>query len=376
MTKKKILFLITKSNFGGAQRYVYDLAMGLRDGFEVVVAVGGDGLLKDKLETADIKVTSLPDLQRDISWTKELRSFVHLVKLLRLEQPDILHINSSKAGALGALAGRLVGVPKIIFTAHGWAFNEDRPLGQRLILKSIHWLTVLLCHQTIAVSYEVKRQMNWIGAQRKMTVVHNGRSILNLLSREEARAFLIKQEPRLTPYQNNFWSITIAELHPVKRHDAVIEAMKEVVTKEPHTRHIIIGDGQERAHLQKLITENGLSEHIFMLGQIDNASRYLKAGDIFILASRSEALPYVPIEACIAGVPTVATAVGGTPEIIEDGKSGLLTPPLDNKALFEAILELRTNTELREKLASGASRRAKEFTFEKTLEETARVYRN
>lgn len=375
--KKKVLFLITKSNFGGAQRYVYDLATGLpSEGFEVVVALGGDGPLAEKLRESEIRVISIPSLQRDISLAKEIESFFDLSKILHQEKPDILHINSSKAGALGALVGRLVGVPKIIFTAHGWAFNEERPSWQKVILKKIHWLTILLSHQTIAVGDEVKRQMNWPFVNNKMVVIYNGRDIANLKTREEARDFLTKHEPLLLPYQNDFWSMTIAELHPIKRHDAVIEAMKEVVKQFPNTRHLIIGSGQEEETLRQKISELNLKENVFLLGAIPEAAQYLKAADLFILASRSEAMPYAIIEATIAGLPIIATRVGGIPEVIDNEKSGLLIEPLNNMALTKAILELRTNTDLRQKLSQGALERSHDFTFNETLEKTMGVYRS
>jgi len=170
--KKKVLFVITKSNWGGAQRYVYDLATGLpKTDFDITVALGGDGLLASKLRAAGVRVISIPSLQRDFSLAKELHSVQEIYDLLKVEQPDILHLNSSKAGILGTVIGRFNKVPKIIFTAHGWAFNEDRPFWQRVLLKTIHWLTVLSSHHTIAVSKEVVRQMNWPFAASRMTVI-------------------------------------------------------------------------------------------------------------------------------------------------------------------------------------------------------------
>jgi glycosyltransferase involved in cell wall biosynthesis len=373
--RKKILYLITKSNWGGAQRYVFDLALSLpQEEFETVVALGGAGPLADKLTAAGIRTISIPSLQRDVSLAKEIRAFREIGQILRTERPTILHINSSKAGVLGALIGRLVGVPKIIFTSHGWAFNEDRPGWQRFVLRAIHWLTVLLSHQTIAVSREVKRQMNWPFAQKKMVVIHNGRTIANLHTREEARAYLCARCPALLPYQNDFWSITIGELHPVKRHDAVIAAMKELVAREPSTRHIIMGGGEQEADLRKQISALGLEENVFLLGAVDEAAQYLKAGDMFVLASRSEAMAYVIVEACIAGLPVVATSVGGIPEVIDHGTSGLLVSLQDKKALFEAIFQARTDGALRAKLAAGALSRAEDFTLEKTLNQTTDLY--
>lgn len=376
--RKKVLFLITKGNFGGAQRYVYDLATELpKDAWECAVAVGGGGPLGAKLQAAGVRVITIPSLERDISFSKELKALKEISKIVRIEQPDVFHINSSKAGALGALIGRWQKVPKIIFTAHGWAFNEDRSRPIRFILKSIHYFTVLLAHQTIAVSAEVRRQMNWPFARRKMTVIYNGRKINNLEERAQARerlAGLAAGQP-LARLRADFWSLTIAELHPIKRHDAVIKAMKEVVRLWPHTRHLIIGGGQEAQRLRTLIAEYELEEHVFLLGNVPEAAQYLRAADLFILASRSEALPYAVIEAAMAELPIVAAAVGGIPEIIENETSGLLIPPLNDKVLLEAILRLRADPDLRRRLAAGAAKRAEEFRFDKTLRQTAALYR-
>lgn len=373
--QKRVLFLITKSNWGGAQRYVFDLATGLpRDRYEVAVACGGNGPLVDKLQSAGVKVISISSLERDVSLTKEFLALKETSDIIRHEKPDILHINSSKAGVYGAVLGRIFRVKKIIFTTHGWAFNEDRPGWQQIILKFLHWLTVLLSHKTIAVSEEVKRQMDWPFVQNKMTVVYNGRRLENLKTRDEARTFLIEHEPKLQKYRDDFWSMTIAELHPIKRHDAVIKSLKEVARLWPHTRHLIISGGQDKEYLERLIKALDMEDHIFLLGPIDEAARYLKAADIFVLASRSEAMPYVIIEACIAGLPIVATSVGGIPEVIENDKSGLLTTPLDNKALFEAIFKLRQEEGLRARLAEGAKERSLKFTFESTLAKTIAVY--
>lgn len=374
--KTKLLYLITKSNWGGAQRYVFDLATGLPPSeFDVVVALGGNGLLATKLETAGIRVIHIPSLQRDVSLIKEASAFVEIADIIRRERPDMLHLNSSKAGILGAFLGRLLLVPKIIFTAHGWAFNEDRPDGQKLILKMIHWFTVLFSHQTIAVSEELRRQMDWPFTENKMSVIYNGRSIPDLRSREESRSYLCEQFPHLLSYRHDFWSMTIGELHPVKRHDAVIDAIKKVVETKQDTRHLIIGEGEEREALEAQIEKLNLSENVFLLGSVEEAARYLKAADIFVLASRSEGMPYVLIEALIANIPVVATGVGGIPEVIERDVEGLLTPPLDNKALFEAILSLRNNSELRLKFSENAKVKSKEFTLEKTLESTLALYK-
>ncbi len=372
---KKILFIITKSNWGGAQRYVHDLAVGLpKSDFEAVAACGGDGPLAVKLRTAGVRVITVPSLERDISFIKELKSLGQLFKLIKSEKPDVLHINSSKAGVLGTFVGRLCFVPKVIFTSHGWAFNEDRPAWQKFIFKSAHWLTVLLAHKTIAVSHELKRQMDWPLVQNKMIVIHSGREIKDMKAREEARDFLTKLAPSLREYKNDFWSVTIGELHKIKQHNVTIRALAEAVRQKPNTRHIIIGEGEEREGLELLIKKMALESHIFLIGAVDEASLYLKAFDMFVLSSRSEALGYVIIEAAIAGLPIIATNVGGIPEIVDNGRSALLVPSGDVDNLKNAYLKLRSDEAARKFLAAGASERARHFTFAETLQKTMGAY--
>jgi len=152
-SNKKILYVITKSNWGGAQRYVYDLATHAKErGFTVLVACGSTGELTERLEKKDIPLRIIPSLGRNVRIFKELHAFFALLFLFRKERPDIIHLNSSKVGAMGGLAGRIARVPKILFTAHGWAFNEERTLFSRIIIAFIHYLTVFFSHQTIAVS--------------------------------------------------------------------------------------------------------------------------------------------------------------------------------------------------------------------------------
>ena len=160
MSKKKVLYVITKGNWGGAQRYVFDLATGLpKDEFEVAVALGEPalsagkpGLLADKLKSASVMIYYISSLGRDVSFGKDTTSFFELYRLFKKEKPDIAHLNSSKAGGVGALAARLAGVHKIIFTAHGWPFWEQRNFLMRGAIWFFSWLTALLSHTVIVIS--------------------------------------------------------------------------------------------------------------------------------------------------------------------------------------------------------------------------------
>jgi hypothetical protein len=158
--KKKVLITVTKSNFGGAQRYVFDLATTLpKDKFEVSVVSGGtgaanaaSGTLEQKLREAHIPIFFIKAFMRDISFRQEWRALRELVALYRTEKPDIVHLNSSKAGGLGALAARIARVPRIVFTVHGLPQDEDRGALTRMLIALATWASFILSHRVIAIS--------------------------------------------------------------------------------------------------------------------------------------------------------------------------------------------------------------------------------
>ena len=343
-TKKKVLFLITKSNWGGAQRYVYDLATTLdKNQFEPIVAMGGDGILNEMLNNAGIHTIILAEMQNKLSLKQARKAGAELRRILKAEKPDVLHVNSSTAGLIGALVGHSTRVPHIIFTAHGWAFNEDRPLWQRLMLKTLHYITVLLSDRTIAVSRAIVAQMNWPGAQRKMKVINPGRTIGVTYERAEARIKLISFCSELAPYVHDEWIVCLAELHVIKRHLVLLDAFRQLPQGKHAHRLILIGEGSERAHIETYIATHNLNDRVILTGNITEAARFLKAFDLFVLASKSESYGYVLHEAGLVGVAIVATNVGGIPDIIRDHETGLLVPPDNAPALTTAITTLLQN---------------------------------
>lgn len=357
-TRKKVLFLITKSNWGGAQRYVYDLATTLdKTQFEAVVALGGNGILFEMLQHAGIRTIPIKSLVRDVSVKNEIEFAKELWQILGIEKPDIFHVNSSKAGAIGTLLGRLRFVPRVIFTAHGWAFNEDRAWWQKTIIKTIHWFTVICSHRTIAVSSAIVTQLQWPFTSAKMKIINPGRTIGAMYGKAEARAALAKFYPPLESFQSDRWIISIAELHPIKRLLVLLESAKTIATR---IRFIIIGEGQQRVELEKFIETNHLQDNVFLTGSITEAARFLKAADVFVLPSKSESYGYVVHEAGLAGVPIVATRVGGITDIISSETEGILIPPDDAVALTTALTQalnekqgaLERAEKLKEKLQS------------------------
>lgn len=342
--KKKVMFLITKSNWGGAQRYVYDLATSLdTQKFSVVVTLGGDGTLKEMLTHAGIKTISISSLQRDVSIKKELTFIRDLTKILKAEKPDVLHVNSSKAGLIGTFIGRTARVPRIIFTAHGWAFNEDRSFVQKIILKIFHWMTVLFSHKTIAVSRAIVSQLQWFCIKNKFIVINPGRSIGVMYNKQEAREKITSLCSGLIQHKKHHWVMTIAELHPIKRLNVLVDAMKILTESYPHLTCVIIGDGEKKADLELQITDNNIENNVFLVGAINEAARFLKAADMFVLPSASESYGYVVHEAGLAHIPIIASDVGGIRDIISSESEGLLITPDDPEQLSNKVRDILTN---------------------------------
>ena len=191
--KKKILYIITKSNWGGAQRYVFDLATHLpKDQFEPVVAFGGTGeagaaagILQEKLNAAGIRTIFIPSLTRDVSWTKEFLVWRDLTRLMRAERPDIVHLNSSKVAAWGAFVAFMVGVPRVVFTVHGWPFKEYRNFFATFLIKEISWFTAILSDVVIVVSKgDEKIGKTSVGLKKKIQYVPLGIEMPEFLSRD------------------------------------------------------------------------------------------------------------------------------------------------------------------------------------------------
>jgi glycosyltransferase involved in cell wall biosynthesis len=349
--KKKILYCITKGTWGGAQKYVYDLATSLpKDLYEPVVLMGVAGLLDQKLQAQKIKTLILGNLTRDINIWNDISSFFKLIKIFRKEKPDIVHLNSSKMGFLGALAARLVGIKKIIFTGHGWAFNEDRGNLQKKSLYMLHLLTIALAHKTIAVSEQTKSQILknnlWVS---KMVVIKNGLAETNYLDKNTAKEYILKKLPADLDITNRLWLGTISELHKNKGLKYIIESLHLLDLASDNKAElpilIIIGDGEKREKLQERINRYNLEDTVFLVGRIDEAEKYLKAFDIFTLTSITEALPYVILEAGQAGLPIIASGVGGIPEIIDDMVNGILVRPKEPVEIQKAIDFLLKNPE-------------------------------
>ncbi|OGE83044.1 MAG: hypothetical protein A2846_01690 [Candidatus Doudnabacteria bacterium RIFCSPHIGHO2_01_FULL_49_9] len=358
--KTKILLVITQGELGGAQRYVLDLAthlnspqspLKLRGGekgsYEILVAMGAEQpRLGQLLVKKGIKVEYLKYLVRNINPLHDLLAIWQLKKLIKAFQPDIIHLNSSKAGVLGSIAGGLAGNRNVIFTAHGFAFLEPH------LFKFIYFwaerFATRFRRKIITVS-EFDRQTaikNRLCSPEKLITIHNG------IDSKKIQISNIKFQP-----SSKITIGTIAHDYPTKDL-ATLRAAFAILKSEFNNLQLqIIGRGSE-------------------IGEVDDAAAELGKFDIYVCSSVKEGFPYSILEAMAAGLPIISTAVGGIPEAITDGTEGLLVPPKDPQALAAAIKKLILNPTLAEQLGAAAQKKVQEFSLDKMLSETVKVYQS
>lgn len=338
LERKKVLFLITKATFGGAQRYVYDVASNLpQNEYEAGIAYGVRGRLADMLETQGIPLLEIPSLNRNISLVSDIKSYFEIRDAIRAATPDILHVNSSKAAALGALAGRFNGVKTIIFTAHGWPFKESRDVFSQALLFLVSWFTGLLATHVIVVSRtdeSIGMRMPWV--RKKIVYIPLGRENLNLASPQEGFKEMLGGLPVPPITQKTVRIVSIAELTKNKGLRYAIEAIAELTQRGLDCIYVIASDGEEHDRLTALARELGVSDRVFLSGFVPDAARYLSGFDVYVLPSLKEGMPYVLIEASLAGLQIVATTVIDQEFADALGRTTLV-PPRNALALADAI---------------------------------------
>lgn len=349
----KILYGVTKSNFGGAQRYVFELAEYAKSqGHDVSVTCGGDGLLVDRLRDIDIPVYTLDTVQRDIALLKEVKTLWKLFHLMRQIRPDAVHLNSPKLGGLGSVVARLAGVKKIIYTNHGWPFKEHRPFWHIILIKFFSFLTILFNTKVIVLSKkELDMVKHWPLISvfdsktntGKLVVIPNGVQSFELINKSEALDALLgtKRAEEIRQLSPIIFG-NISELHQNKGYiyalqgiHTYLHTLKTPLDTDIH--FVIVSDGEEKNALKSIVANLNLESYVTFAGYIRDARTYFKAFDVCMMTSIKEGLPFTLLEAGYARVPIITTSVGGIPELIQDKETGLLIAPHDHMEVARAI---------------------------------------
>lgn len=371
MVKRRVLFISASDPgvFGGQEVQTLSLMSGLKGEYEFYL-VAGDGTFVKRAKEIGVRVSILPLRQKNL-----LRSVAQVRQVIRQERIDIVHTLEVRGSLIGRLAARYAGErPKLVTTRHELFFSPHFSTSVRLR----RWFYLLLERLTakrtdlfIAVSQATKNELVRYGkvASAKVNIIYNG------VDRQAIEAAIHKSPLPDIGVKADMVVGWVGRLVFDKGLADLIVASKSVLHKYPGALFVVIGDGPERASLEAEVGSSGLAEHFRFPGYQANVYPYLARFDIFVLTSYHESLPLGILEAMALGKPVVATRVGGVPEVVEDGESGILVSPGKPSELSAAIEKLLGDTGLRERMGKrGREIVDNKFNIELMLEQTGEAY--
>lgn len=359
----RIAYLVTRSDaVGGASVHVRDMARAMLDcGHEAVVLVGGEGPVTEALRAAGIPYRPLRRLVRPIHPLWDALAVCEVRRVLGQLRPDLLSSHSSKAGWVGRVAGRSLGIPTL-FTAHGWAFTEGVPSGRSLVAILAEKLAGPLADRIITVSENDRRlalRYRLAPPERIITVYNGMPDVPPALLADPAA-----EPPRVA---------MVARFDLPKDQALLIKALTGL-REMPWTLDLI-GDGPRLAGVRELAAGRGLAERVRFLGNRRDVAELLAQAQLFVLTTDWEGFPRSILEAMRAGLPVVASDVGGVREAVADGETGFLVPRGDAGTLRERLARLLADPVLRRRMGEAGRRRYEaSFTFEHMFRKTLAVY--
>ena len=355
-----ILFVITRADaIGGAQIHVKDLAISLQwEQHKVLVLTGERGLYNQDLTEAGIESVACQDLHKQINPIADGKSLRYVLHIISLFKPDLIAAHSSKTGILGRLASQIAKVP-CVFTAHGWSFTTGIPEPNRTIYRWVEKLTAPLADKIICVS-EYDRQIGLKAGikEEQLLTVHNG--MKDIASNSIAN-----------PAANKPIEIAmVARFDRQKDHATLIEAFKDLDAKL-----ILVGDGPSLNKTKSRVAELGIGNKVSFLGFRGDIANILAGVQIYTLVSNWEGLPCTIIEAMRAGLPVVASDVGGVKEIVIEGQTGYVVPRGDVATLRQKLEYLLHNEQARISMGIlGRQKYESQLTFKHMYDKTLAAY--
>ncbi|MBA4407322.1 hypothetical protein C0389_08615 [bacterium] len=318
MAEMKLLLVITKSDIGGAQVFVINLARSLRDlGYDVEVAAGEGDYLFEELKKYNVPYHFLRSLKRDFNVFNSFSFVCDLYRLIKAKKYQILHFNSSNA-LIGALSTVFLKPrPKNVFTFHGLSFldkNYEMNSFFRFLSKLYFKLFLFIVDKPVFVSNTNYKESIESSIVKSGHVIYYGldENKMEFINAKDARKFL--SELCKTDLSDVFLIGSAGRLAYQKNYDFLIKNFKEIQKEIPTAKIIIIGDGPYYERFMEEIKERGIQNDFFLVGAIKNTYRYMKAFDVFTLPSHYEGLPISLIEAVLAEIPILASDVGGNKE--------------------------------------------------------------
>lgn len=354
----KLIRVITRLNVGGPAQHAILLTSSLRSrSFDCQLVTGvvepPEGDMIALARQLDVTPVVIPTLRNRISPLGDFLSLVRLIRLFLRERPDIVHLHLFKARILGGIAARLLRVPIVVETFHGTLFSEYYRPGMSRLLVRVERIFARWMDAVVAVSRGIGAELVRlkVAPNDKIYVIPLGLDLEKFRDHGRARGTL-RRELGLAGDVQLVGSV--ARLVPIKGLNFFVEAAARVTRLIPWAHFVIVGDGPERAELERQVHAHDLGGKVRFLGWRSDLARIYPDLDIVVLSSLNEGTPVSVLEAMAAGRPVVATSVGGVPDVVVDGRTGVLVPPRDVEALAEAITALLKDPESRQRLGEAA----------------------
>ena len=366
----RILVVIKGLGFGGAERLLADtVASGDRKSFdyEVAYVLAAAGGMAPLIEADGTPVHTLgAGGNGDLRWMGRLRD------LLRRGHYDVVHFHLPYTASLGRLVVASMPAaarPAVVYTDHS-LWNK-----MAVVVRALNRATVRRDDAMIVVSDAAHRSLPRALRAKARVLVHGvdlSQADALLDRRDEVRAEVRRE---FAVADDDVLVVSVANLRPEKGYDVLLDASRLLLDRELPVRIVAVGEGELEEAMAARHAGLGLGDRFTFAGQRSDVLRILAGADVFVLASRQEGLPVVLMEATSVGLPIVATAVGGVPQVLTDGVDGLVVPPGDPAALADALARVVSDPELRDRLGAAAKARSAIFDVAEASRTIEAIYR-
>ena len=367
--KKKIRVLHVAEAAGGVERYLQTLFK-YNDKEQVenilICSQNYDEAKMKKIADKVILIRMKHEINAYADF-KAIRAIHHYIKQIK---PDIIYAHSSKAGALARIAD--LGIKnKVIYNPHGWAFNMQQSTKKKEMYKWVEKILAHFCDKIVCISDAEKESAlrEKICKPSKLQVIYNGVDL------EEIKNTVPKTRKELHIPEDAFVVGMVGRLSKQKAPDVFVKAASLIKKKIPNAYFLMVGDGELRDQVEEMIHKFELDSSFFITGWVDNPISYMKVMDVGCLLSRWEGFGLVLPEYMACGVPIVAANVDAIPDIIENGKNGILIKVNSSKEVFKAVSELYDVPDLKKWLVNNAEQIVKEkYDATRLIQESIQMY--
>ena len=367
---KKMAQVITQSEMGGAQKHVILLAKEFKArGYEIDIIAGGDGPLKKIANDIGVGYIEDPYMVREISIGKDRKNLKYLKKLFYDKKYDIVQCHSSKAGLIARIAAKRAHVPKIIYTAHGFVFNEPMSKIKKIIYIICEFIGARCGDKIIAVSKkDYDSALKYKISNSKNTVF-----IPNAI-KDIDKAVLKPRKEMLSELgidNDSFVLGNVSNFYDTKGHKYLIDALIKLSDEGFKFNAIFAGEGKNLEEMKEKCKDY---DNIKFLGYRTDNYDIMNCLDLFVLPSVKEGMPYVILEAMNLGKTALCTRVGALPDIISDGDNGYLVEAQSSEQLYDKIKYIIVNPDSLKAGIKGEQYVKEHFSFEKFADAIESIY--